>query len=44
MVGEEERLFSGTFFALDGCKLSSNASKQSSGAISGFERKQEKVK
>ncbi len=29
LVCEEEHLLGGTFFALDGCKLASNASKQS---------------
>lgn len=39
LVCEEEDLLGGTFFALDGCKLPSNASKESSGKISEFERK-----
>jgi len=33
MVCEEEGLLGGTFFALDGCKLASNASKEWSGAV-----------
>ncbi len=43
LVCEEEKLLGGTFFALDGCRLSSNASKESSGKISNFERKKEKI-
>ena len=41
LVCEEEDLLGGTFFALDGCKLPSNASKESSGKISDLERKRE---
>jgi len=33
LVCEEENLLGGTFFALDGCKVSSNASKEWSGTI-----------
>ena len=43
LVCEEEKLLGGTFFALDGCKVSSNASKECSGTISDFERKKEKI-
>ena len=43
LVCEEEGLIGGTFFALDGCKLSSNASKEWSGTISDFKRKKEKI-
>ena len=43
LVCEEENLLGGTFFALDGCKLSSNASKQSSGTISELTRRKEKI-
>ena len=43
LVCEEENLLGGTFFALDGCKLSSNASKEWSGTISDFTRKKEKM-
>ena len=43
LVCEEEKLLGGTFFALDGCRLSSNASKESSGTISDFERKKAKI-
>ena len=43
LVCEQEKLLGGTFFALDGCKLSSNASKQWSGKISGIKKKKEKI-
>ncbi len=43
LVCEEENLLGGTFFALDGCKLPSNASKQWSGTISDLEKKKEKI-
>jgi len=43
LVCEEENLLGGTFFALDGCKLSSNASKECSGKISDFQKKKEKI-
>jgi transposase len=43
LVCEEENLLGGTFFALDGCKVSSNASKEWSGTISDFQKKKEKV-
>jgi transposase/IS5 family transposase len=43
LVCEEEDLLGGTFFALDGCKLPSNASKQSSGTISDIGRKKDKI-
>ncbi len=42
LVGEESGLLGGTFFALDGCKLPSNASKEWSGKISDLVRKKEK--
>jgi transposase len=42
-VCEEERLLGGTFFALDGCKLPSNASKEWSGTIGELRRKQERI-
>jgi len=41
MVCEEEGLLGGTFFALDGLKLPSNASKQWSGTHAKLERKKE---
>jgi transposase len=43
MVCEEEGLLGGSFFALDGLKLPSNASKEWSGKLSGLERKKEKI-
>ena len=43
LVCEEEGLLGGTFFALDGLKLPSNASKQWSGKLSELERKKEKI-
>jgi len=43
LVCEEEGLLGGTLFALDGCKLPSNASKQWSGTISDLQRKKEKI-
>jgi len=44
LVCDEERLLGGTFFALDGCRVPSNASKEWSGRISDLERKKEKIK
>jgi transposase len=43
LVCEEEDLLGGTFFALDGCKLSSNASTESSGTISDMKRKKDRI-
>ena len=43
MVCEEEGLLGGTFFALDGVKLPSNASKQWSGTHSKLHRKKERI-
>jgi transposase len=43
LVCEQEDLLSGTFFAIDGCKLSSNASKEWSGKIKDLKRKKEKI-
>lgn len=43
LVCEKEGLLGGTFFAQDGCKLSSNASKEWSGTISDFQRKKKKI-
>jgi transposase len=43
LVCEEEGLLGGSFFALDGCKLPSNASKECSGTISDLRRKKEKI-
>ena len=41
---EKEGLLGGTFFALDGCKLVSNASKEWSGTIGDLRRKKERHK
>jgi len=43
LVCEESGLLGGTFFALDGCKLPSNASKEWSGKISDLVWKKEKM-
>ena len=43
LVCEEEKLLGGTFFALDGCKLPSNASKRWSGKISDIKKKKGKI-
>ncbi|MBW2652892.1 MAG: IS1182 family transposase [Deltaproteobacteria bacterium] len=43
LVCEEEDLLGGTFFAIDGSKLPSNASKQWSGRHSDLNRKKEKI-
>lgn len=43
LVCEEQKLLGGTFFALDGCKLPSNASKEWSGKISDLKRKKDKI-
>jgi transposase len=44
LVCEQENLLGGTFFAIDGVKLSSNASKESSGRISDLEKKKNKIR
>jgi transposase len=43
LVCEEEKLLGGTFFAVDGCKLPSNASLEWSGKIKDLERRKEKI-
>ena len=43
LICEEEGLLGGTFFALDGCKLASNASKEWSGTIRDLKWKKEKI-
>jgi transposase len=43
LVCEEEGLLGGTFFALDGCKLASNASKAWSGTIGDLRKKKERI-
>jgi len=43
LVCEQENLLGGTFFALDGVKLGSNASKESSGRLSDLKKKKDKI-
>ena len=43
LVCEEMNLLGGTMFALDGCKLPSNASKELSGTITELRKKKEKI-
>jgi len=43
IVCEEEKLLGGTFFAVDGCKLPSNASLEWSGKIKDLKRRKEKI-
>ena len=43
LVCEEENLLGGTVFALDGCKLPSNASMRKSGKVSDLEKKKERI-
>ena len=43
LVCEQEGLLGGTFFAIDGCKLSSNASKEWSGKIKDLKKKKQKI-
>jgi transposase len=43
LVCEEQKLLGGTFFALDGCKLPSNASKEWSGKITDLKKKKDKI-
>ena len=43
LVCEEENLLGGTVFALDGCKLPSNASRRKSGKVSDLERKKQNI-
>jgi transposase len=43
LVCEQENLLGGTFFALDGVKLASNASKQCSGTVSELQKKKDKI-
>jgi transposase len=44
LVCEQENLLGGTFFALDGVKLGSNASKHSSGRLSDLKKKKNKIR
>jgi hypothetical protein len=43
LVCEQEGLLGGSFFAIDGCKMASNASKQWSGKIKDLEQKKKKI-
>ena len=43
LVCDQEGLLGGSFFAIDGCKISSNASKQWSGKISDLQKKKKKI-
>jgi transposase len=43
LVCEEENLLGGTVFALDGCKLPSNASRRKSGKFSDLQRKEQNI-
>jgi len=43
LVCEQEGLLGGTFFAIDGCKMPSNASKEWSGKVSELQKKKEKI-
>ena len=43
LVCEQEGLLGGTFFAIDGCKMASNASKEWSGKINDLEKRKEKI-
>jgi transposase len=43
LVCEQENLLGGTVFALDGCKLPSNASRRKSGKVSDLERKKQNI-
>ena len=43
LVCEQEGLLGGTFFAIDGCKMASNASKEWSGKISELQTRKEKI-
>ena len=44
LVCEQENLLGGSFFAIDGVKLGSNASKQSSGKLSDLRKKKDKIR
>ena len=43
LVCELEDLLGGTFFAVDGCKMPSNASKEWSGKVSELQQRKEKI-
>ena len=43
LVCDQEGLLGGTFFAIDGCKMASNASKEWSGKIKNLKKKKAKI-
>jgi transposase len=43
LVCDQECLLGGSFFAIDGCKMSSNASKEWSGKISDLQKRKQKI-
>ena len=43
LVCDQEGLLGGSFFAIDGCKMSSNASKEWSGKINDLQKRKEKI-
>ena len=43
LVCDQEGLLGGSFFAIDGCKMSSNASKEWSGKISDLQKRKQKI-
>ena len=43
LVCDQEGLLGGTFFAIDGCKMSSNASKECSGIICDLQKRKQKI-
>ena len=43
LVCEQEGLLGGTFFAIDGCKMPTNASKEWSGKFSELQQRKEKI-
>jgi transposase len=43
LVCDQEGLLGGSFFAIDGCKMASNASKQWSGKIKDLQKRKEKI-
>ena len=43
LVCDQEGLLGGSFFAIDGCKMSSNASKEWSGKISDLQKRKGKI-
>jgi hypothetical protein len=43
LVCDQEDLLGGAFFAIDGCKMASNASKKWSGKINDLQKRKEKL-